>query len=164
MAIIRDLVMNAFKARLQGITIENGYSREVGSLRVFPKRAQPLSVPTPGIVVMQAEELMSEYGSGYRRTLKVMLVFVDSYGGADPDGEASQFLADIQKAVMQETGVLSITVDKASGGTAPAKVTIRERQNVLNGYGPENAKVYGDVTYELDYRTSIHDPSVQGIG
>ena len=164
MAIIRDTVMDAFKARLQGITIDNGYSREVGSSRVFSKRAQPLSVATPGIVVLQAEELMQEYGSGYRRTLKVMLVFVDSYGGSDPDGEASEFLADIQKAVMQDQGIMSITVDKASGGTGPSKVTIREKQNVLNGYGPENTKIYGDVTYELDYRTSLHDPSVQGIG
>lgn len=164
MAIIRDLVMSAFKARLQGITIDGGYSREVGSSRVFPKKSQPLAIPTPGIVMVQAEELMEEYGSGYRRFLKVMLVFVDSYGGSDPDGEASQFLADIQKAVMQDSGIMSITVDKASGGSGPSKVTIREKQNVLNGYGPENGKVYGDVTYELDYRTSIHDPSVQGIG
>lgn len=164
MPIIRDTVMDAFRARLQGITIANGYSREVGATRVFPKKAQPLTIPTPGIVVMQAEELMEEYGSGYRRTLKVMLVFVDSYGGNDPDGEASEFLADIQRAVMQDQGIMSITVGKSSGGTGPSKVTIREKQNVLNGYGPENAKVYGDVTYELDYRTSIHDPSVQGIG
>jgi len=160
-AIIRDQVISAFRTRLTQITEANGYSREVGE-RVFSKRSNPLAVARPGIVMLQAEEIPREDGSGYRRLLKIMLVFVDAYGGDDPDGEASAFLADIQKAV-KIGGEMSLTVAKAAGGTGPTKVNIREKQNVLNGYGPENATVYGDITYELDYRTSWHDPSVQGI-
>ena len=161
---IRQKLFEAVIARLQRITYDNGYDRDVGTRGVYNARKLPQSIPTPAIVVLRGIEEVEILGSNrFRCTLPVVCDFVDAYNGGDPDDEADDFLAEIEEAVMSDatTGVIEfeMTVPASSGGTTSMIARIREKSNVVNFGDPLEGKVYGRCEFEVEYERSLRDPA-----
>ena len=153
--------MDAIVAKLEAITYANSYSREVGTRRVYNANKLPQQVPTPCVIVLQGSERVdNRIGDRYECSLGVSIAFVDAYAGSDPDDEANQFLADIQKA-MSGADFSYSTVNYSSGATVTAFATALEQSNSLNAGEPVEGKVYGEVQYDVGYVRSIFDPEKQ---
>lgn len=159
MASIRQQIVDEVYRRLRQITEANGYTREVGAEGVLNAKVPPQgSLPTPAILVLQEpDDPPNETASdSYIRTMDLAVGFVDSEHGDDPDAEANEFLADIQRAM---AGTLHLTVDRIVGGTQVLKIPFLEFGAVLNQGAHLANRIYGQVSYRLTYRTSRDDPS-----
>ena len=96
MAIIRQQVIDALELKLQAITFANGYSREVGTRRVYTARRLPQSLPTPAVILYQEAELVEpNLQERYDCALPISIAFIDTYGGRDPDVEAIEFASEV---------------------------------------------------------------------
>lgn len=158
MAIIRQQIMDALKLRMQGITYANGYSREVGSKRVYNANKLPQNLPTPSIVILQGpEQVSNNVGDRYECILGVTIGFVDAYAGRDPDIEANEFLADIQTAFTNPDLAFTTTA-VGSADSVGSSASILEIANVLNSGDPMDGKVFGEATFEIQYWRSIFTP------
>jgi hypothetical protein len=161
---IRQKIFEAIIARLQTITLDNGYDRDVGTRGVYNARKLPQSIPTPAVIVIRGIEEVEILGSNrFRCTLPVVCDFVDGYNGGDPDDEADDFLAEIEEAVMSDatTGVIEfeMTVPASSGGTTSMIARLREVSNVVNFGDPLEGRVYGRCEFEVEYERSLRDPA-----
>jgi hypothetical protein len=157
MALIRQQVLDAIETKLEAITKSNGYSRNVGSSRVFEARKAPQQLPTPSILILQGDEFVdNSIGDRYVCTLPISIGFVDAYSGQEPDAEAMEFMADIQKAMGAE---FALTVTMYSGGTGSLTVQMLEEGNAINSADALPGRIYGDVEYRVVYNRNILDPS-----
>lgn len=161
---IRQKLFEAVISRLQRITYDNGFDREVGTRGVFNARKLPQSIPTPAVVVIRGIEEVKMIGSNrFSCTLPIVCDFVDVYNGGDPDDEADDFLAEIEEAVMSDstTGVIEfeMSVPAVSGGTVAMIARISEVTNAVNFGDPMEGKVYGRCEFEVSYERSIRDPA-----
>ena len=155
---LRNTIVGQVATQLETITKANDYSRNVN--RVFTTPPNTINTPTPAVVITQGTETATDYiGSIVERSLLVNLSFVDSYAGDDADGEALEFLADIQTAM---GSILSLTVSgtRSSGGSGSISVRIEEDGNSLNFGDPIRGKIYGVASYRIIYRTSAADPGL----
>lgn len=161
MGIIRQGIVNSITSKLEQITYANSYNREVGKGRVYNANKLPQQIPTPSIIVLQGQENASNsVGDRYECSLSISIAFIDAYSGSDPDVEANEFLADIQKAM--SGAQLTITTTNYSTGTAATTFAqILERGSALNAGDPVRGKIYGEVHYNVQYQRSIFDPSKQ---
>lgn len=161
MAIIRQEIVNAVTARLQSITYANSYNREVGKGRVYNANKLPQQIPTPAIIFLQGQENAdNSVGDRYACSISLSIAFIDAYSGDDPDVEANEFLADIQKA-MAGAEISFSTVNYSSGVAVTTLAQILERGSALNAGDPVRGKIYGEVHYNVQYQRSIFDPSMQ---
>lgn len=161
MAIIRQQIVDAIVSKLQAITYANSYNREIGTSRVYNANKLPQQIPTPAIVVLQGQEQASnKVGDRYECTLRISLAFIDAYSGSDPDTEANEFLADIQKA-MSGAEISITTTNYSSGASVTTFAQILEQASMLNAGEPVRGKVYGEVHYNVIYQRSIFDPNKQ---
>jgi hypothetical protein len=161
---IRQKIFEAVISRLQRITYDNGYDRDVGVRGVYNVRKMPQSIPTPAVVVMRGIEEVELIGNGrFTCTLPIVCDFVDVYNGGDPDDEADDFLAEVEEAVMSDatTGVIEfeLTVPTASGGTGTMIARVKEVSNAVNFGDPLEGKVYGRCEFEVSYERSQRDPA-----
>lgn len=157
MALIRQQVLDTISAKLALITRANGYTRNVGPSRVYEAKKAPQQLPTPAVLILQADELVdNSIGDRYVCTLPISVGFVDAYSGPDPDKEAVEFLADIQRAMGAE---FALTVDMYSGGTGTLTVQMLEDGNAVNSAEALPGRIYGDVEYRVVYNRHILDPS-----
>lgn len=158
MAIMRQQIIDTILARLRTITLANSYSREVGSKRVFNAKRLPQQLPTPAVILLQGDEMVSNrVGDRYECTLPVTIGFVDAYAGADPDAEAVEFLADVQRAIGVEFTVA--TTRYSDGAASSPTVRMREVGNAVNAGDPLEGKIFGEVQVEVIYQRSIYDPA-----
>jgi hypothetical protein len=81
---------------------------------------------------------------------------VDAYSGQEPDAEAMEFMADIQKAMGAE---FALTVTMYSGGTGSLTIQMLEEGNAINSADALTGRIYGDVEYRVVYNRNILDPS-----
>ena len=155
---LRTTLLAEVAAKLETITIANGYTRNVA--RVFQTPPNAMNIGTPAIVITQGTESIQEFvGDRLERDLSVNLTFVDSYAGDDADGEALEFLADVQRAIGSML-TFTISATRKSGGSGTATVRITEEGSALNFGDPIRGKIYGVVTYSILYRTSATDPGL----
>ena len=161
MAIIRQQIVDSITAKLQAITYANSYNREVGTGRVYNANKLPQQIPTPSIIVLQGQEnANNSVGDRYECSISISIAFIDSYSGSDPDVEANEFLADIQKA-MSGAELTITTTNYSTGASATTFAQILERGSALNAGDPVRGKIYGEVHYNVQYQRSIFDPSKQ---
>ena len=157
MALIRQQVLDAIEGKLELITKANGYTRNVGTTRVFEARKAPQQLPTPSLLILQGEEIVTNnLGDRYVCELPLSVGFVDSYSGPEPDEEAIEFMGDVQLAMGAE---FTLTVTMYSGGTADMTVQMLEEGNAINSADALPGKVYGDIEYRVTYNRNILDPS-----
>jgi len=157
MALIRQQVLDAIEAKLEAITRANGYTRTVGPTRVFEARKAPQQLPTPSILILQGEEIVeNSIGDRYVCTLPISIGFVDAYSGQEPDAEAIEFMADIQKAMGAE---FALSVTMYSGGSGDLTVQMLEDGNAINSADALPGRIYGDVEYRVIYNRHVLDPS-----
>jgi hypothetical protein len=161
---IRQKLFEAVITRLQRITYDNGFDRDIGTRGVFNARKLPQSIPTPAVVVMRGIEEVDITANGrFTCTLPVVCDFVDVYNGGDPDDEADDFLAEVEEAVMSDatTGVIEfeLTVPSPNGGTTAIIARIKEVSNAVNFGDPLEGKVYGRCEFEVSYERSMKDPA-----
>jgi len=150
--------MDEVESRMKGITYANDYTREVGASRVFNANRLPQNLPTPSIVILQgAESVTANVGDRYECILSVSIGFVDAYAGKDPDVEANEFLADVQTAFTNGDIVFS-TTSAATSATVSSAASILEVSNSLNAGEPMDGKVFGEITYEIQYYRAVTDP------
>lgn len=153
---IRQAVIDNLVAKLKAVK-KPTYNFEVGDTRVYDYLALPETVPTPAVFLWEGtEDVDNAVGDRNVRTLEIVVGFVDSYNGLEPTKRARDFLSDIQKAIGSQ---FVLNVPLQSGGTGNTTVLVRERSNVLNGGGPLQGRIYGQVVYGVDYRTYYLDPS-----
>ncbi len=153
---IRETLIDQIATTLKGITKAAGYTRTIANVHKTPPNTT--NTPTPAIVVTQGNESVGEFvGPIYERNLFLNLTFVDSYGGNDADGEALEFLSDIQKMMGTILGI-QFNAPRYGGGTGTAQAAIVEQSSALNYSEPMRGKIYGTVSYMLTYRTSSRDP------
>lgn len=156
MAIVRQQVVDALEAKLQAITYANGYSREVGTRRVYTARRLPQSLPTPAIILYQLAEMVEpNLQERYECALPVSIAFIDTYGGRDPDVEAIEFASEIQKAMGVE---FNLTCTSYVSGTTDQQVRLQETGNFINAGEPIEGKVYGQIDYDVNYLRHMRDP------
>lgn len=149
--------MDAIEAKLENITRANGYNRNVGKSRVFEAKKAPQQLPTPSILILQGDEIVTNsIGDRYVCYLPISVAFVDAYSGKEPDAEAMEFMADVQKAMGAE---FEITVSMYSGGTGQLTIQMLEEGNAINAADVLPGRVYGDVEYRITYNRNILDPS-----
>lgn len=154
MASIRDTVVEAFKAKVQSITKDNGYTDDIGS-RVFDYIVLPQQLPTPAAIMAEGSEEVKEEGIGrYTRTLNVSVGFIVAYSGNSPQQKARDVFADIQKACGTE---FVVTVPLAAGGTGSIRCEVVEGSNVHFYGATQPGKVGGQVDFTLTYVTSRSD-------
>lgn len=161
---IRQKLFEAVIQRLQRITYDNGFDRDVGVRGVYNVRKLPQSIPTPAVVVMRGIEDVEMIGNGrFQCTLPIVCDFVDIYNGGDPDDEADDFLAEVEEAVMSDatTGVIEfeLAVPAQNGSTANIIARIKEVSNAVNFGDPLEGKVYGRCEFEIMYERSLKDPA-----
>ena len=149
MAIVRQQVIDAIEEKLQAITFANGYSREVGTRRVYTARRLPQSLPTPAIILYQLAELVQpNLQERYECALPLSIAFIDTYGGRDPDVEAIEFASEIQKAMGVE---FIISCTSYVSGTIDQTVRMEETGNFINAGEPLDGKIYGQIDYDVNY-------------
>jgi hypothetical protein len=161
MASIRQEIINAVTAKLQSITYANSYNREIGSGRVYNANKLPQQIPTPAIIFLQGQENAdNSVGDRYECSIALSIAFIDAYSGSDPDTEANEFLADIQKA-MSGAELTITTTNYSTGAAVTTFAQILERGSTLNAGDPVRGRIYGEVHYNVQYQRSIFDPSKQ---
>ena len=150
--------MDVVESRMQNITYANGYNREVGSGRVYNANRLPQNLPTPSVAILQGpESVNNNVGDRYECILGITVGFVDAYAGRDPDVEANEFLADIQKAFLSADISYTTTIHGTSN-TTTSIAAILEVANSLNAGDPMDGKVFGEVSFEIQYWRSLYDP------
>lgn len=155
---VRQLAVNEIRNRLSSISLENGYSRDVTSSRVFTYKDAPASMPTPCVILMQGDEnIDKEYTRHYECYLELFIGFVDSYSGIDPEVEAVEFMADIQKAMGIEYEIT--TEEYNSRNSVSVTVQLKEIGNMINISESLPGIVVGQVVYHIRYRRRIEDPT-----
>lgn len=151
MVSIRQKVINGIVAKLQSISKASGYSRDILSDHVYTRRMPPQELTPPAIVVVQGPEEIRKYFSDmYECVIEVGIAFVDIYNGDDPDAEALEFMADIQKAMGAEF-TISVTSYQANE-TYAATVNMLESASAINVSDGLVGFVTGQVAYEVMYR------------
>lgn len=149
MAIIRQQVIDALEIKLQAITFANGYTREVGTRRVYTARRLPQSLPTPAVILYQEAELTEpNMQERYDCALPISIAFIDTYGGRDPDVEAIEFTSEVQKAMGAE---FHLACELYTGGTTSQQVRMQETGNFINAGEPIDGKIYGQIDYDVSY-------------
>jgi hypothetical protein len=155
---VRQLALNTIRSRLGEITIDNGYTRDVSSERVFTYKDAPASMPTPCIILMQGDETIErEYSRLYECKLELFIGFVDSYSGIDPEVEGVEFMTDIQKAMGIEYVIQSQEYN--SREAVGVTVQLKEIGNMINVSEALPGLVVGQVVYNIRYRRRIEDPT-----
>ena len=158
MATIRELAVQAIKDQLATIKISNGYSRDIGPLRVYGLKQTPSSVIPPAIIIMQGEEeVMNNIGERYSCELEIAVGFVDNNKTKDPDKDATTFMGEIQKCLQIEFSVTHGVYP--SGSDAPQTIVLKEIGNSINVSDGTPGIVMGQITYLMCYRRNIYDPN-----
>lgn len=155
---VRQIALDTLRTRLGKITIDNGYSREVTDDRVFTYKDAPNSMPTPCVIMMQGDEnIEKEYSRLYECYLELFVGFVDSYSGEDPEEQAVQFMADIQKAMGIEYEIE--TLSYASRNAVKTTVQLKEKGNMISVSESLPGMIIGQLIYHVCYRRRIEDPT-----
>lgn len=146
----REIVMKAFKANLETITISNGYDFDIGKVLRIPTNADDLA-DYPSIILHEDFEDQDDESMGPDSTTKItekLRVNIDAWDNNE-DLEYSDLnliLANIQKAVM---------TDRTVGGEA-MDTRLISNEMILN----DQIRPYGGVsqTVEIRYRHFSADP------
>lgn len=155
---VRKLAVDVIRERLGDITIDNGYSKDVGPERVFAFKDSPNSMPTPCVMIMQGdEEIEKEYSRMYECYLEIYVGFAETFSGEDPDEEAVKFISDIQKAMGIEFEVTA--KDYSSGNPTSTTIQLKEVGSMVNVSESLPGLLIGQVIYVLRYRRRIEDPT-----
>lgn len=155
---IREKAINAIKGYLSTITIANGYSRDIGPKRVYGIKETPSEVIPPAIILMQGDEIVeNNIGERFSCYLEVAIGFVDKDKTSNPDKDATTFMAEIQLAVPIEFDVICEIYP--SGNAIPGKIVLMEKSNSINITAAVPGVIMGQITYEMQYRRNIYDPS-----
>jgi hypothetical protein len=153
---IRDDLISTIATQLEGITVAAGYTRTVS--RVYQTPPNGTNTPSPAVIITQGSENVEEFvGPVFERHCNVNITFVDNYAGNNSDGEALEFLGDIQRS-MGGIYSFSYTAPRYTSGTATQNAMLTEEGSSLNYSDPMRGKIYGTASYTLTYRTSAFDP------
>lgn len=155
---IRDGLIDQIAAKLDTIQRKNAYDRDVA--RVYTTAPNGANIPSPAIVVTQGDEDVEEFvGPIAQRNCLLNITFVDNYAGRDQDGEALEFLADVQRALGSMLS-FQYSARRADGGATlvSQNAQLFEQGSSLNYADSMRGKIYGTVSYVLQYRTSSKDP------
>ena len=153
---IRDGLISTIAATLETITKANGYSRNVS--RVYQTPPNATNIPTPAIVITQGnEDVVGFVGPISERNVILNITFVDNYAGDDSDGEALEFLVDVQRA-LGTILTFQFTAKTMAGADHTSNAQLYEEGSSLNYAEPMRGKIYGTTTYNLQYRTAAKDP------
>jgi hypothetical protein len=160
---VRKTVMDSVQAFLQGITVANGYVFDLLPEHVYLRDIIGPDAEVPAVCIVQRQELPEEasiqgaFGSGglRNRVLSFTVGFVDAYSQDDPDAHAVAFMADIQRAIPY---TWTVAVTRADNSVVNYPVWAEEKANAINIGPPLEGRVYGQVDYEVHYRTMTSDP------
>jgi hypothetical protein len=151
--------MDTIRTRLEGITIANGFSRNIGAQRVHEIQSMPTEVPPPGIILVQGDEMVdNRVGDRYACTLELMVGFVDKIKTKEPNEEANIFLAEIQKVMAIEIS-FSCPVYPL-GSVQPGTAQAKEIGNSMNISTAVPGMYLGQIVYDVMYRRNVHDPNM----
>lgn len=154
---IRERCIDYIKAQLATITIANGYSRDIGTKRVYGIKSTPTEVIPPAVIIMQGEEITeNDIGERYSCELEIAIGFVDNNKTKDPDKDATTFMGEVQKVLPIEFEITHGTYPP--GPTVTQRVSFKEIGNSINISDGTTGIVMGQVTYILRYRRNIFDP------
>jgi hypothetical protein len=157
MATIREKCIDAIRTYLTGITVANGYSRDIGPKRVYGIKETPSSVIVPAIFIMQGEEqTLNDIGERYSCELEIAIGFVDNNKTNNPDKDATTFMGEIQKVLPIEFEVEHGTYPP--GPTVTQRVVLKEVGNTINISAGTSGIIMGQITYILYYRRNIFTP------
>jgi hypothetical protein len=158
MATIRETAINYIKTQLATITIANGYSRDLGTKRIYGVKETPSQVVPPAIIIMQGEEeVMNNIGERFSCELEIAIGFVDRDRTTNPDQDATTFMGEIQKVLPIE---FDITMPiYPSGDSVPGTIVLMEVGNTINITAAVPGIIMGQVTYIMKYRRNIYDPN-----
>ena len=158
MASVRQKIIDVLIGRLEGITKAAGYSRNVGKGRVKTSGDISGSLPTPSVVLLQAdEEISKQYSDRYECKLSVDILFMDTGIYSDSAAEAVEFMADIQKAMQVE---FTIQAKRYPDPTiVSGMANMFEVGSAIEVSDATPALIVGRVSYDITYRRSIYDPN-----
>jgi len=153
---IRDNLIDQIADQLETITTTAGYSRSVA--RVYKANPNSANIPSPAVVLVQGNEDVTDFvGPLVERNCNLNITFVDNYAGQDADGEALEFLSDVQRCI-GEILTFTFSAERYPGGSGTCSARLSEIGSSLNYSDAMRGKIYGTITYNLAYRTSSKDP------
>lgn len=156
---VRTVVVNKVQSLLSLITVKNGYAFNVGASRVFLRDIIGPNTEVPALFVVQRTESASMLSiqRSTRRVLSIQVGFLAAYNGPDPDEQAVQFMADIQRAIGYAHEI-EVATKEDPNTSVFLPIAIEEAGSAINVAEPIQGRVYGQVDYMIRYHTSHLDP------
>jgi hypothetical protein len=155
MKTIREQIIELIVARLETITISNGYENNIGIGRVYREEAVIKQGIAPAISVWELSETRqrNSYG-GTVRTLRIKVEGVVGVNGdKHPATASNQLLGDIERALILCDTSLDVFIDDIQDVAAEiAQITSLQGNTTLAG---------ATVDFEIQYTTEWGDPYTQ---
>ena len=148
-----------FVAKLQSITIANGYNYDVGPDRVYLVPTLSLELAPPALVYRPLGDLppRQKEGDRYHNFVHFAVAFMTTLDQAVAKTIAQNLRGDIRKALADRSALVSVPYRT---GTSPAPVTLEWIQLGSRWWvgAPLEGMVWGTQEYLCEFDSSIYDP------